>query len=292
MSSQIPRVAVVLHLIENQPFGLMFKEDFEASFLAAGRAARIEFADSHGSPAEQVKHLERLLGGRVDALVVAAIDPAAVKPILRRYRDAGIPVVAVDNDLDAPDLYRTIILADNRLFGRKLGEFYVEVSGERATIAEIRGIATSAGAALRAQGFREALAGHPRMRIVDTLPGDWMYDKARDALARWLPAHPEVDGIFAHNDEMARGAFDAARAAGRERTLLITGVDAIKGEGLSMVAQGKLAATILKPSAGRPAASQVMAILDGEPILDRLVLQTSLLRSNERIREWQGQRSA
>ncbi len=145
---------------------------------------------------------------------------------------------------------------------------------------------------LRAEGFREAIGGQASMKIVDSLPGDWLYDRARDAFARWLPAHPEVDCVFAHNDEMARGAYDAACAAGREGELLITGVDAIKGQGLSMVMQGKLAATILKPSAGRPAASQVMAILDGEPILDRLVLQTSLLRSNERIRAWQQQRRA
>ncbi len=102
MSTGNPRVAVVLHLIEHQPFGLLFQEDFEAFFAGSERRARLEFADSHGSSAEQLQHLERFLRERVDALVVAVIDPVAVKPILRLYRDAGIPVVAVDNELDAP----------------------------------------------------------------------------------------------------------------------------------------------------------------------------------------------
>jgi ABC-type sugar transport system substrate-binding protein len=292
LSSHTPRVAVVLHLIENQPFGVMFQEDFQAVISESHRPVQLEFADSHGDAAEQVAHLERYLRERVDGLVLAAIDPGAVKPVLRRYREAGIPVIAVDNELDAPELYRGIVLADNTLFGRRLGEFYVEVSGGRAAIAEIHGIATASAAVLRGRGFREALAGHPQMRIVETLDGDWLYGRAREAFARWLPAHPEVDCVFAHNDEMARGAWEAACAVGREGSLLITGVDAIKGQGLSMVMQGKLAATIINPSAGRPAAAQLLSILDAEPILERTLLQTSLLRSNERIREWQRQRGA
>jgi ABC-type sugar transport system substrate-binding protein len=287
LSADIPRVAVVLHLIEDQPFGIQFKEDFEAAVAESGRGLQLEFADSRASVAEQVHHLERFLRSKVDALVVAAVDPDAVKPVLRRYLEAKIPVIAVDNELNAPELYRGIILADNTLFGRKLGAFYVEVSGGRATIVEIRGIPTASAAVVRGQSFREALAGHPQMRIVETLTGDWLYARAREAFARWLPAHPEVDCVFAHNDEMARAAWEVACEQGRQEQLLITGVDAIKGQGLSMVMQGKLAATIINPSAGRPAATQLLAVLRGEPVLERTLLQTSLLRSNERIRSWQ-----
>lgn len=290
MSAEKPRVAVVLHLIENQPFGVQFQQDFEAAVAEADRGLQVEFADSHGDAAEQVQHLERLLRSKVDALVLAAVDPAAVVPVLRRYREARIPVIAVDNELDAPELYKGIILSDNTVFGRKLGAFFVEVSGGRATLVEIRGIPAAWATRLRAQGFREALAGHPQMRIVETLTGDWLYERARERLAGWLPGHPEVDCVFAHNDEMARAAWDVAVALGRERDLLITGVDAIKGQGLSMVMQGKLGATVINPSAGRPAATQLLSVLSGEPILDRTVMHTSLLRSNERIRTWQDER--
>lgn len=278
-------------MIENQPFGAQFREDFEAAVSESGRNVKLEFADAHGSAAEQVQHLESFLRAKVDALVVAAIDGEVVKPVLGRYRDAGIPVIAVDNDLFAPDLYRSMILADNLAFGRKLGEFFVEVSGGHAAVVEIQGIAEASPTTLRSRGFRDVVAAHPGVRILDTLTGDWRYDRARDALSAWLPHHPEVDCVFAHNDEMARGAWDAAQALGRVDDLLITGVDAIKGQGLSMVMHGKLAATIINPSAGRPAAAQLLALLAKEPILERTMLRTSLLRSNERIRGWQAARA-
>jgi ABC-type sugar transport system substrate-binding protein len=290
LRSETPTIAVVLHMIEHQPFGVQFREDFEAAISESGRTLHLEFADSHGSSAEQVQRLEASLRAKVDALVLAAIDAETVKPVLRRYRDAGIPVIAVDNDLFAPELYRSLILSDNLAFGRKMGEFFVEVSGGHAAVVEIRGIPEASPAALRSKGFRDVIAGHPRVHILGTLSGDWRYDRARDALAAWLPQHPEVDCVFAHNDEMARGAWDAAQALRRVDDLLITGVDAIKGQGLSMVMQGKLAATLINPSAGRPAAAQLLALLDGEPILDRTLLQTSLLRSNERVRAWQAAR--
>ncbi len=292
MRTSKPRVPVVVHMLENQPFGVQFKEDFEAAIAVSGQSVDLEFVDSHGNPAEQVQHLERLLRTRPDALVLMAIDPESVKPVVRKYREAGIPVIVVDNDLGEPGLHRSLLLPDNRAFGRKMGEFFLDASGGRAEIVEVRGVAVSTPAVARSQGFREVIAGHAGMHIVETLTADWLYARARELLLRWLPAHPEVDCVFAHNDEMARGAWDAAGELGCRERLLITGVDAIKGQGLSMVLQAKLAASLINPSAGRPAADQLLALLAGEPILERTVLQTSLIRSNERIRAWQAQRGA
>jgi ABC-type sugar transport system substrate-binding protein len=278
-------------MIEQQPFGILFKEDFEAAVVESGRELSLEFVDSHGIAAEQVAHLERILQRRPAALVLMAIEPSSVKPVVRRYRDADIPVIVVDNDLGEPSLYRSLLLPDNRIFGRRIGEFFLEASGGAAEILELRGIPGSCPAELRSQGFREAIAGHPRLRIVETLTGDWLYARAHELALAWLPGHPEVDCVFAQNDEMARGAWDAACALGRQEELLITGVDAIKGQGLSMVLQGKLAASLMNPSAGRPAALQLLALLAGEPTLERTMLQTSLIRSNERVRTWQAARA-
>ena len=57
-----------------------------------------------------------------------------------------------------------------------------------------------------------------------------------------------------------------------------------------MVMQGKLAATLMNPPPGRPTALNLLALLAGEPCLERTILQTSLFRSNERIRAWQERR--
>lgn len=97
--------------------------------------------------------------------------------------------------------------------------------------------------------------------------------------------------MFAQNDEMARGAWDAAAAAGREHEMLITGIDAIRGEnGIRMVMQGCLAATFINPSPGPAAVDALLVTLSGGRCLEKRLLRTSPLRSPGRIRAWQAAR--
>ena len=285
------KVVGVVQVVNGQPWGAQLKEDLEAGVAEGGRGdVTLRFADTHGDVAEQAQALEVFLKDRVDALVLAPIGVESVRPLLRKFRTEGIPVLVVGDDLGDPDLYRSVIIPDNRQIGRKMGEFFVEVSGGRANVLELTGIASAAAVTLRSQGFREAIVGHAGVRVVDALEGGWRYEPARNVLLNWLAKHPRPDGVFCHNDEMARGVLDAAREVGCEAELLVTGVDAIKGQGLSMVMQGKLAATLMNPPPGRPTAVNLRALLAGEPCLERTILQTSLFRSNERIRAWQERR--
>jgi len=286
--SSVPhRVAVVLHRLKAQPWGVVVKEDLEAG-LAGHPGVQLEFADPEGNAAEQVRLVDTYLAAGVSALVVLPLDGKLLRPALERYRAAGVPVIVLDNDLGAPELYRTLILSDNRLFGRKLGEFFVEVSAGKLDLIEVRGLPATSAAQDRSQGFREAIAASPGVRVVASLDADWLHARAKEQLPRVLASHPRVEAIFAQNDEMARGALEAAEAAGRGESVLITGIDALRGEhGIQLVMQGRLGATLMNPSPGRPAATALLSVLSGEPCLPRTVLQTSLLRSKERIRAWQ-----
>ncbi len=285
------QVVVVMHRLKEQPWGARLKEEFEAA-LAGHPEVSYEFFDPEGNPVVQAHRVEEALEAGVDALLVLPLDRNLIRGALRAHEGSQVPVIAMDADLDDPSLYRTLILADNRQFGRKMGEFFIDVTGGNADVVEIRGVPTTTGAQHRSAGFREATAGS-HVRIVESVVGNWVYDQAREELARLLPRLARLDGVFAQNDEMARAAWDAAQEAGRADELLITGIDALKGEhGLQLVMQGKLAATLLNPIPGRAAASALLAILAGEPCLPRIGLQTSMFRSHERIRAWQEARRA
>jgi ABC-type sugar transport system substrate-binding protein len=291
MTKGTRRVAVVMHRLRDQPWGVRFKEEFEAA-LAGHPEISYGFFDPEGNALLQAQLVEEQLLARVDALVVLPLDTERIRAALRAHQGANVPVIAADGDIDDPSLYRTLILADNRAFGRKMGEFFVETTGGAAELVEIRGVPTTTGALHRSEGFRRAIAGS-QVRIAHPIVGNWVYSQAREEFARLLPRLPRLDGVFAQNDEMARGAWDAAQEAGRAHELLITGIDALKGQhGLQLVMQGKLAATLLNPNPGRPAATALLAILAGEPYLPRVVLQTSMFRSHERIRAWQEARRA
>lgn len=292
MNAGASRVAVVPHMLKDQPWGARFREDLEGA-LATHPEITLELADPAGDPVVQLRMVEAYLQAGVRALIVAPLDNDILKPVLREYLAAKIPVIMLDSDPGDPTLYRTLIIADNRQFGRKIGEFFCEVTGGTAQLVEIRGMPSTSGAQDRSEGFREAIAHRPGIRLLESVVGSWLYTRARDEFGRVLLRHPRIDGVFAQNDEMARGAWDAAHAAGREEEMLITGIDALRGErGLQLVLQGKLAATLINPPSGRAAADALLAVLRGEPCMQRTVLQTSMFRSKDRIKAWQEARRA
>jgi ribose transport system substrate-binding protein len=284
-----PRVAVVLYMQKNQPWSDVVRRDI-SDVLGARPSISVEFADPEGNADKQLRLLEGYLEERqrVSAVILAPIDPQRTRPLLEKYRAADIPVVIVDTDVGDSALYRAIVLVDNRHIGRQVGEFYVEATGGVGDIVEIRGIKSTAASTARAAGFRQAIAGHPKLRIVEECAADWLYDRAQREFARILTRRNGIDGVFAHNDEMARGAYDAAVEAGREDEMLITGIDALPGVNgvIRMVSQGRLAATFLNPSPGKHAAMAALAIIDGEPCLKKTLLKSSSFQSNKRIRAW------
>ena len=224
----------------------------------------------------------------VNGLVVAPIDTAAIRPVLLRYRERRIPVVVVDNDPGDPSIHDALVIADNHAIGVAAGEFLAEVTGGQGSLVEILGIPVTSAARDRSAGFREVVARHPQMQVVDSCTGDWLFDRGRDELARLLPRHARIDAVFAQNDEMARGALEAAAAAGRDEEMLIVGVDALPGAlGIRLVSQGGSPPPSSTRRFGREAILAHFALADGEPVLPRTLLKSSILKSNERIRAWQ-----
>jgi ABC-type sugar transport system substrate-binding protein len=291
MTAARQTVAIVFHLLRDQPWSEQVVSDIRAA-LAGARHLELKILDPEGDAARQVALLEELLTSSPAALIVLPVEGAAVDATLRRYRQARIPIVLLENESGSPDLYDALIVCDNVEFGRQMGRFFVETMGGRGDVVEIIGRTATRTSQDRAAGFREAIRG-TAVRVVESVEGGWRAGAAREAFARALREHPRLDGVYAHNDEMACGAWDAAVEAHRDEELLITGIDALRGaRGLQMVMQGRLAASLVNPSPGPAAAEAVLAILRGQPHMRRTVRRTALLRSNERIRSWQERRGA
>jgi ABC-type sugar transport system substrate-binding protein len=115
----------------------------------------------------------------------------------------------------------------------------------------------------RSAGFREALAGHPALRLVDGCVGNWGYQAARKEFGKVLARQPRIDGVFAQNDDMARGALDAALQVGREDEMLVIGIDGLP-RAIHLVTECRQAATFLNPSPGKHAVYALLAVLEGQ----------------------------
>ena len=93
-------------------------------------------------------------------------------------------------------------------------------------------------------------------------------------------AHPDIQVLYAHNDPMAEGAYLAAKAAGKEKSMKFIGIDGlpIPSGGLKAVEQGRLSATLIYPTAGKEAIETAKKILiDCAEVPKEQTLETQLI---------------
>jgi ribose transport system substrate-binding protein len=184
-------------------------------------------------------------------------------------------VIVLDREIEG-DSYTTFIGADNRAIGERAGEFVAERLGGKGLVVEIKGLPGSTPARDRSEGFRAAIAKFPAIRIIHDPVANWLREEAMTQMEAALSAHPVIDLVYAHNDPMAVGAYLAAKAKGRDKTIQFVGIDGLPGldGGRQAVTDGKLAATFVYPTGGKEAVGIAVKILRGEPVQHRITLAT------------------
>ena len=235
----------------------------------------IVYADAQQDNAKQVADVESFLRQRIDLLIISPNEAKPLTPIVRRAFEAQIPVIVLDREIEG-DTYTTFIGADNRVIGRAAGEYTATLLGGNGAVVEIQGLPGSTPARHRSEGFREAIAAFPGIRIVHDPVANWLREEALSQMEAALSAHPRIDLVYAHNDPMAVGAYLAAKAKGREGEMRFIGIDGLPGldGGRQAVADGQLAATFVYPTGGTEAVEIADKILRGEPVPHRITLST------------------
>ncbi len=188
----------------------------------------------------EIRMVEAAISSKVDAIAIAPSQADQLQPTLQKAVDAGIPVVLIDTNIPNFDAKSAFVGTDNRLGGTMAGEFIAGKLTAGDEVAIIRGAAGDPVHNLREEGAKEALekAG---MKVVAIQPADSDRAKGQSVAENILTANPNIKAIYATNDEMALGALEAAKAAGK--TLVIVGFDA-SPNALDSIAAGELSGSV------------------------------------------------
>ncbi|MBB6215915.1 ribose transport system substrate-binding protein [Anaerosolibacter carboniphilus] len=221
----------------NNPFFVTLKEGAEAKAKELG--AELIVLDSQNDPAKELANLEDLITKKVSVILVNPTDSDAVGSAIKLANDAKIPVITLDRGANAGEVV-THIASDNVAGGKMAGEFIIEKLGGAGKAVELEGIAGTSAARDRGQGFNDAIKGSS-IEVVAKQTADFDRTKGLTVMENILQAQPEINAVFAHNDEMALGALKAIEASGRD--ILVVGFDATD-DAVKSVEEGKLAATV------------------------------------------------
>jgi len=233
---------------------------------------KVIFQDAQNDTLKQRSHLEEFIGAGVDLVIVSPKEAAPLTPPVRKAYQAGIPVIVLDRRV-VGDQYTCFIGADNKLIGEAAGKWIAQALGGPGKVVELKGLMTSTPGQDRNSGFRKGIEGSA-LEIVFEADMEWLEPNARKEMESALARFERIDLVYAHNDPGAHGAFLAAKAAGREKTMKFVGIDGLPQEGLAYVKQGILSACFEYPTGGKEAIENALKLLKGEEVPKEIVLRS------------------
>lgn len=242
--------------------------------------------DGQNDSGKQVADVESLLAQSIDVLMISPLTAQALTPIVADAMAAGIPVVALDRKVNTD--VTSYITAQNEPIARQAGQFFADQLEGKGNIVQIEGTAGASAAAERKSGFEETIAKYPDMKIVATQNADFLREPAakfmEDVLQRFGPG--EIDGVYAHNDEMALGALTAIEAAGRLDEIMVTGLDG-QNNAIQAVKDGKLFATFTFPFVAPEGIQYAYRVCIGDDMSGNHYLDSQTITADN-VDEWIG----
>ncbi|WP_306215894.1 ABC transporter substrate-binding protein [Actinoplanes sp. RD1] len=213
---------------------------------AAASGVDLKFVDAQGKQENQIKAIRSFITQRVDVIAFSPVVESGWDTVLKEAKDADIPVILTDRAIDSPDtsLYKTFIGSDFVLEGKKAGEWLVkeyEGKNDPVNIVELQGTPGAAPANDRKTGFADVIKADPKFKVIASQTGQFTRTDGKQVMETFLKAHPDIDVLYAHNDDMGLGAIEAIEAAGKKpgTDIKIITVDAVK-DGMTALAAGKI----------------------------------------------------
>lgn len=200
----------------------------------------------NNDPNEQNQFIDSAISAGVDAII---LDPAGAEEsvgVVQRATDAGIPVFLVNAEIAEQDIAKSQLVSNNAQ-GATLGaQEWAEAMGGEGTYVELLGNPTDNNARVRSDAYAEVLAQFPDLELLQQETANWDRVQGKERMDALLSAHPDLDGVVSGNDEMALGAIESLRDAGRLDDVLVLGFDGNQ-DAVDAVAAGEMVATVLQP---------------------------------------------
>ncbi|WP_443091889.1 ribose ABC transporter substrate-binding protein RbsB [Bacillus subtilis] len=220
----------------NNPFFVSLKKGIEKE--AEKRGMKVIIVDAQNDSSKQTSDVEDLIQQGVDALLINPTDSSAISTAVESANAVGVPVVTIDRSAEQGKV-ETLVASDNVKGGEMAAAFIADKLGKGAKVAELEGVPGASATRERGSGFHNI--ADQKLQVVTKQSADFDRTKGLTVMENLLQGHPDIQAVFAHNDEMALGALEAINSSGKD--ILVIGFDGNK-DALASIKDGKLSATV------------------------------------------------
>ncbi|MGB3876246.1 MAG: sugar ABC transporter substrate-binding protein [Shinella zoogloeoides] len=248
--------ACLITKTDTNPFFVKMKEGAEAKAKELGVTLKAYAGKIDGDSESQVAAIETCIADGAKGILITASDTKGIVPSVQKARDAGMLVIALDTPLEPLDAADMTFATDNLLAGELIGKWAAATLGDAAKDAKVAFLDLTPSQpsvdVLRDQGFMKGFGidvkdinkigdeDDPRIVGHDVTNGN--EEGGRTAMENLLQKDPTINVVHTINEPAAAGAYEALKAVGREKDVLIVSVDG-GCPGVQNVADGVIGAT-------------------------------------------------
>ena len=233
---------------------------------------------------QQAEDIRSLIRDGADLLVVSPNESSALTPVISEAYKSGIPVILFDRKIQTSD-YTAFIGASNYRLAYQLGIYLSERIHGEGDVVILRGLPGSTADTERFDGFMAAISRYPGIKVVAQRHANYFRNQANAMMGEIIDSLGigGFNAVFAMNDQMAAGAFDAIAPYNPENKPFIVGIDGltVPGGALDLIGQGKIDASFIYPTGGDKIMDVAYSILTGMPYEKENLLNSGVIdRSN------------
>lgn len=237
----------------------------------------------------QIDAIRRFIAYKVDVIAFSPIVEDGWDNVLTEAKDAGIPVILVDRDINTKktDLFTCTIGADFYSEGVMAGEYLIRKADslqmDHVGIVEITGTENSTPMMQRQAGFLDAISGDERMQVLESIDGDFLKSRGAECMRYLLDTYSDkIDVVFSHNDEMTIGALPEIENAGYKpgEDMIIISIDGGQ-EAINVLKEGRINCVVeCTPKLGKALMETALKLNAGEEV-ERVIHPTEEVFTDE-----------
>jgi inositol transport system substrate-binding protein len=230
---------------------LTYVRDAITKWAKAHPDVELTIVDGADDTAKQVGQVENFLAQGVDAVVILPVDSSATGPVTKAVLKAGKVLVYVNRKPE--NLPKGVVYCGSKSIeaGIMNMEELGKAMGGKGNLAILMGALNHEAAIGRTDGIKQVVKEKfPDIKVTREQTGNWQRVQGKTIMENWLASGQEIDGVASNNDEMALGALQAIKAAGKLGKIPVGGTDASR-DALESMDKGEMNNTVFQDPVGQ-----------------------------------------
>src|SRR5215216_1185876 len=261
---------------EVNPFRIAETESIRSEAEKRG-VKELIYTNAQSQASKQISDIRDMIAQDVDILIVAPLLEEGLAPALNAAKEANVPVFLIDRETAGTPCedYITFMGSDFLEQGKRAADIMAGLTNEKAKVAVLEGTPGASVTIDRTEGFEQELKEYPNMEIVASQTGNFVRTEGQEVMEQLIQSNPDINAVYAENDEMALGAVQALKDAGKDpgKDVKIVSIDGTR-QAVQAIITGDINAVIeTNPRFGPLAFDTYDKYLQGKPIPQKIIVQ-------------------